>query len=194
MTLAAELRRLDIGDRYMSASAGDVADEAPLRVHSRDVDYGHDRSGGHPLRVHPPSFGHGPIVSGGEREHDGLGAPEFHPSFLAYLRENGVCMCPEPTEADQRAHRYPCSKAPTRIRTKVASHSNSRRWSRAFRQLRGIDPKAFDIMWPLHNGTPIPEVFSRINDGRYRRGENPYSEMEFAVHWLNGRKLLQDMF
>lgn len=190
MTLAHEMARLERSARYMLGDHGQDSEsaEAPVRIHGREPDYGNDYEQGRPLEVRERTFGHGTIHrSATDQEHDGLGGPEFHSDFLRWLTDAGVCMC----EGD---HRFPCHTVTARFRFS-RNKAHPRRLRRAFRQLRDIDPVAYDVLWLLvARGLPFAAVTIRINDERYRRGQEPYSDADLTVFTISGFSILSAAF
>jgi len=135
----------------------------------------------YPLRVHARDF-------------DSGGAPEWHASFERFLLESGVCFCPEPTRDDPRGHRYPCSNVKARLRNPT-NHAHPRRLKRAFRQLRDLNPAAYDVMWLLiGRHMPWVDVCAKINDERERRGQNRHEDHEMTVLYISGAAMLWSAF
>jgi hypothetical protein len=158
-----------------------------MRRLGRDTRYmtgssGHDDIGSEaPNRIH-------------SRDVDGGGSPEWHPHFERWLADSGVCFCPVPTEEDSRAHRYPCSYIHARLQMPT-NRAHPRRLKRAFRQLRDIDPAAYDIVWLLiGRRMSWPDVIAKINDERTRRGQGVYADHELAALAIGGVSLLSAAF
>lgn len=138
-----ELRRLN---RDMNRVVGggslrtSIAAEAPLRIHSRDVDAG--------------------------------GAPEWHPAFERWI--------------DAEWHEDP---RPARFR-----ESNHRmhpaRMKRALRQLRRLDAKAHEAinLMAVH-GYSWAAAREKMNEDNLRRGDPPYSEVDFLCLTISGTSL-----
>jgi len=127
-------------------------------------------------------------------ETDAGGSPEWHPLFEQYLQDAGVCFCPEPTTADPRPHRYPCDAIHAKLR-EPTNRAHPRRLKRAFRQVRDIDPTAYDFVWLLI-GRQMAwlDVTVKINDERVRRGQVPYEVHEMTVFAISGISLLSAAF
>ena len=134
-----------------------------------------------PLRIHA-------------REVDNGGAPEWHPAFEQWLIETGVCFCAKPTRDDPRPHKYPCVFVVAKLRP-PSNHAHKRRLMRAFRQLRDLDPTAYDIIWLLvGRQMPMEQVTIRINESRTQRGQDPFEDHEITVFVLSGMSLLSAAF
>jgi hypothetical protein len=125
---------------------------------------------------------------------DSGGAPEWHPDFERWLIDVGVCFCAPPTRDDPRPHRYPCVFVEAKLRPPT-NHAHKRRLMRAFRQLRDIDPTAYDIVWLLvGRHMKWPDVMAKINDSRLTRGQEPFEEYEMSVFAISGMSLLSTAF
>lgn len=105
-----------------------------------------------------------------------LGGLAWHPEFAGYLRDAGVCFC----EGEHRCQAPVSRHAPT-----------TRRLRRAFRQLRGISPEAYDACWLLiMQRVPYREMVDRINGSRERRGLPRLSDEEIALFVISGIDIL----
>jgi len=125
------------------------------------------------------------------RETDAGGSPEWHPRFEQWLVDSGVCFC-EPNE--KGPHHYPCNLVRAKLR-QPTNHGHPRRLKRAFRQLRDIDPIAYDIVWLLvGRHMPWLDVCVKINDERVRRGQEPFEDHEMSVFAISGVALLSAAF
>jgi hypothetical protein len=128
------------------------------------------------------------------REVDSGGSPEWHEGFERYLMDAGVCFCAEPTSADPRPHRFPCNEVYAKLR-EPTNRAHPRRLKRAFRQLRDIDPVAYDIVWLLvGRRMHWVDVVIKINDERVRRGQEPFEDHEMSVFAISGVSLLSAAF
>ena len=174
--LSQGLWRMLVRDSYVA--------EVPTAIHGHGPDTGH--AGGSPLRVH----GRGESRAA----HDGLGGPEFHPRFLAYLKDAGVCLCPEtrpdgspaPHTCDRRFEGQARFRAPKR-------ESHPRRLKRAFRQLRLLAPyDQYHICYLIvARQCSFPQALDQVNSARLARGENPLSLEDGALVVVTGIDLLE---
>jgi len=172
MTLAPEIKRLN-GElsHVMWRDADPYGGEVPLRLHEYGTDSGH-----------------------------GLGGPPFHPKFESYLRNAGACFC-EPREiAGAMTLRHTCDRrfreerfggAPARM------HASKRqlhpfRLKRALRQLQNLVPyDQYHIVYLLiARRRPWTEALAQVNGNRERRGEPPYTTLEFQTMMIAGVDLL----
>lgn len=154
-----------------------------MRRLSKESVYMLGNHGQHDIESEVPKWLH-------SHELDEGGGPQWHPLFEVYLMESGVCFCPEPTEEDPRPHRYPCSNVRAKLR-QPTNRAHPRRLKRAFRQLRDIDPIAYDIVWLLiGRHMSWLDVCTKINDERIRRGQEPYEDHEMSVFAIGGVSLL----
>jgi len=125
------------------------------------------------------------------RETDAGGSPEWHPAFERWLIESGVCFC-EPTA--ERQHFYPCSQVRAKLKHPT-NRAHPRRLKRAFRQLRDIDPTAYDIVWLLvGRHMAWLDVCAKINGERVRRGQEPFEDHEMSIFAISGVALLSAAF
>lgn len=166
--LAAEAARID---KDLSRILGQTSVEAetPLRLHVREVDSG--------------------------------GAPDFHPAFLRFLGNLTVCHCGRPAQCAPgcRSTRFDehlpaCEPAcPTESARFHKSDHKSRpdRLKRALRQVRRLNPKAYDLLYlvlGLH--WTYEAAMVKINDSNLRRGDPEHTEADFAVLWVSGASML----
>ena len=158
MSLAAEVGRLE---RRVNMIRWDnregFAASVPLDLHSRDI--------------------------------DGGGAPELHPAFVAYLRDAGVCFC-EATWPDGKPREHSCDRRFTKAPAKVRGSNHRqhpRRLKRAFRQLRLIAPLEFNAVYLiLARGRSWWQAMEEINASRLARGEDQFTQQEFAILTIAG--------
>lgn len=145
-----------------------VEGEAPMRIHSRDVDNG--------------------------------GAPELHPELVRWI--GVICDCGREAIcvagcwfAKDKALGHlpecePACRAPNRFR--ASSHRNHpNRMKRALRQVRKLNPKAYDFVYlvvALHY--TFEQAVAKINADEIARGRAPKSDAEFAVLWVSGASML----
>lgn len=140
------------------------ADEVPMAIHERGTDAGH-----------------------------GLGGPAFHPRFLSWLRDAGVCVCPE-TKPDGTPAPHTCDRrfeGTARFRD-PRRESHPRRLKRAFRQLRLLAP--YDqyhlVFLVVARGRAFPAAVEQVNAARVARGEAPMTQQEAALVLVAGTDLL----
>ena len=160
-----EVARLSDGLWRMLVRGGDYASEVPTAIHERGTDSGH-----------------------------GLGGPAFHPRFISYLRDAGVCMCPE-TKPDGSPQPHYCDRrfeGSARFR-EPRRESHPRRLKRAFRQLRLLAPHdQYHVCYLIvARGWTFPKALERINASRLERGEAPLTQRDAAVMVVAGIDLLQ---
>lgn len=166
--LAAEVANLN--RRIARVKWGDpqmYVSEVPLRLHERGPDNGH-----------------------------GLGGPGFHPKFVAYLKDAGVCFCEPLPDGKERPHVCDRRFADRPARFMVSKFQNHpRRLRRALRQLRLVAPVEFDPVYlMIARGRSWHQALDQINGGRSARGQEPYSEAEFVVLSVAGFSKLVEMF
>lgn len=160
--LAAEAKRLNQSLWRMLWRGGSYASEAPLRIHSRDLD-----SGGAPA-LHPQFIAW--LTDAGScfcepREVDG------------YMIFRHTC--------DRRF-----AETPARFR-RSRNVSHARRLNRALRQLRLISPAEHNIVrLMLVHGRSWDHAMGDVNDSRLRRGEDAYTVEEFMVLAIAGFSVL----
>lgn len=166
--LAGEGQRLAAELNWVMAQAT-VGGETPMRIHSRDTDNG--------------------------------GYPELHPELLRFL--GPICSCGRPgvCATGCRATRYdehlaecepPCGN--TRYRDSLR-HSSPTRMKRALRQVRRLNPKAYDLVYlvvALHYSWA--EATTKLNNDHVSRGRDELTQAEFAVLWVSGASLLTAAF
>lgn len=157
MTLGTEVRRLNRSLDYMFRQGG-----------------GNSLSAEVPLRIHTRDTDAG----------HGLGGPAFSPEFERWL--SSICMCGRPGDPkalspdDQRGCPVPHFRASD-------NHARPQRLKRALSKLRQVAPAEFDALnlMIVHHLT-WDEARTKINDGRERRGQKPYSIMDFLVLTIAG--------
>jgi hypothetical protein len=158
-----EVSRLALDLRKMLWK-GDYAGEAPMAIHERATDSGH-----------------------------GLGGPAFHPRFLSYLRDAGVCMCePEWPDGTPRPHACDRRFAGSAKFREPRRETHPRRLKRAFRQLRLLAP--FDqyhiVFLVIARGRPFPDALAQVNEARLARGDEALTQQDGAVMLVAGTDLL----
>jgi hypothetical protein len=181
--IEAEVERLSQRMWRMLARGGDYVSEVPYAIHSRGPDTG---GGQQSIRLHG---------RGEAREaHDGLGGPEFHPRFLAYLKDSGTCLCPE-TKPDGTPQPHLCDRrfeGTAKVR-EPRHETHPRRLKRAFRQLRLLAP--YDqyhlVFLVVARGRAFPQAMEQVNAARIARGEMPLTQQEAAIMLVAGTDLLQ---
>lgn len=149
-----------------------VGMEVPVRIHGRDI--------------------------------DGGGGPAFHPEFLRYI-DQGVCGCgrvavcaPECRWAKDHilGHLPECQPACTDGRFHASNHRNSpTRMKRAMRQVRKLNPRAYDFVYlvvALHY--PFEVAAAKLNQDNALRGLRQRTLAEYAVLWVSGASLLVASF
>lgn len=167
--LLIEAKRLNYEVSYILQS-GSVAEEVPIRLHSRDTDAG--------------------------------GAPELHPAFLRYLGDTSVCTCGRPAQCAPNCHFNrdhvlghldacePACRADDRFhRSTHRVHPN--RLKRALRQVRRLNPKAYDLCYmilALHYS--FEDATAKLNEDNRTRGQRELSPAEYAVIWVSGASML----
>lgn len=167
--LSLEAARLD---RALSRiiSQAPPASEAPIRIHAREVD-----SGGAPeLSV---GFLHwlGPICSCGR-------GPQCAPGCQAQRPDEHLADC------------EPACDGGIRFRaTTYRNHPN--RMKRALRQVRRLNPKAYDLLnlIVVHHYS-FEAAGERLNAGYAARGQPERTRAEFAVLWVSGASMLATGF
>lgn len=159
MTLAAEVRSLNRGLARMRWGDPDAyAASVPLRLHQREL--------------------------------DGGGGPDLAPQFIAWLADAGVCMC-EPRESDgYMVMRHYCDRKVLERGPKFrigAPRMHARRLNRALRQLRLIAPAEYDALFLVFaRGYTATQAQEKINGGRLERGQDPYTDDDFAILLVAG--------
>jgi len=149
-----------------------VVDEVPLRLHARETDAG--------------------------------GAPEFHPAFVRYI--GSVCTCGRAGSCapncryvrDQALGHLPECSPPCRVDTRfhASQHRNSpTRMKRALRQLRRLNPAAYDFCYlVIAHHASFEAAAAKINADRLGRGQNELTLAQFAVLWVSGASMLTASF
>lgn len=170
--LVAEAKRLSRDIARISQQAP-VADEIPLRIHGKETDAG--------------------------------GAPEFHPAFLRYI-DQGVCSCGRAAICAPNCHFLkdrvlghlrecePACQADTRFHASKM-HNSPTRMKRALRQVRRLNPKAYDFLYlvvALHY--TFDQAAAKINSDNVTRGLPERTDAEFAVLWVSGASMLATGF
>lgn len=160
-----EIDRLSQNLWRMLARGGDYVSEVPYAIHERGTDIGH-----------------------------GLGGPAFHPRFLAYLKDAGVCLCPE-TKPDGTPQPHFCDRrfeGQAKFR-EARKESHPRRLKRAFRQLRLLAPyDQYHICYLIvARQCSFPQALDQVNSARLARGENPLSLEDGALVVVTGIDLLE---
>lgn len=160
-----EVDRLSQNLWRMLARGGDYVSEVPYAIHERGTDIGH-----------------------------GLGGPAFHPRFLAYLKDAGVCLCPE-TKPDGTPQPHFCDRrfeGQARFR-EARKESHPRRLKRAFRQLRLLAP--YDqyhlVFLVVGRSWTFAQAMDRVNAARLARGEDAMTQEDAALVLVTGVDLLQ---
>lgn len=142
----------------------DYAGEVPYSIHERGTDSGH-----------------------------GLGGPAFHPRFLSYLKDAGVCLCPE-TKPDGTPSPHACDRRfEGRARfMEPRRQTHPRRLKRAFRQLRLLVPhdQYHLVFLIVARGWAFPKAVEQVNAARLARGEEAMTQPEAAVMLVCGTDLL----
>ncbi len=151
-----------------------IVEEVPLRLHSRDIDSG--------------------------------GAPEFHPAFMRLL-EQGVCTCGRPAECAPGCrfindrflgHLDACQPACPRDdhRFHQSIHKNNpNRLNRTFRQLRRLNPKAYDLVFLIvGRGYSWENATAKLRADDISRGHEPRTDLEFGVLYISGASMLVGSF
>lgn len=180
--IADEVGRLSERLWWMLWRGGDYASEVPTAIHSRGMDMGDAAPS---IRLHGRDEA--------RAAHDGLGGPDFHPRFLAYLRDAGACLCPE-TRPDGTPAPHTCDRrfeGQARVR-EPKRESHPRRLKRAFRQLRLMAPydQYHIVFLVVARSRPFPAAVDQVNTARVARGEEPLTQPEAAVMLVAGTDLL----
>lgn len=134
-----------------------------------------------PLRIHSADIDPG-------------GSPEFHPRFLAYLRDSGACFCDE-FDADGNPRPHTCDRRfedkPARFRGS-RGEAHPRRLKRALRQLRLIAP--YDqyhlVFLMVSRGWEWTQARDHVNSNRAARLEAPLSDTDTVVMMIAGFDML----
>lgn len=127
--------------------------EAPLRLHSREIDSG--------------------------------GSPEFSSALWSWLRDSGICVDCEIDEAGVVNH-Y-CDQRVRRPAIRSDHRKHNHRLRRALRQLSRACQDEFNVVWLLiAREMPWPNMVATINDGRYRKGQEPLTEIELTILAISG--------
>jgi hypothetical protein len=170
--LAVEGKRISRELHYV-LQQGSVADESPLRLHSRDVD-----AGGAP-EFHPAFLKYidsGVCTCG----RAAVCAPNCHflkDRVLGHLRE-----CEPACRPDTRFHRSTHKNHPSRLK-------------RALRQVRRLNPHAYDLCYmivALH--MTFEQAVARLNEDEVARGRENRPDAEYAVLWVSGASLLASAY
>lgn len=109
---------------------------------------------------------------------DAGGGPRFHPDFEAYIDR----ACPIRSCHDSNCEHGMRSHPPERVRT-----------ARAFRRLRTVAPREFDVMYLLcRYGMPISDIARSLNE-RARRLEKPdhYDQAGILILAMSGADKLR---
>lgn len=171
--LAVEANRLS-EDLWRAMVRAPLAAETPMRLHSRETDAG--------------------------------GAPEFHPAFLRYLGNASVCNCgraaicaPNCHYARDKVlgHLDACEPAcQSNARFRANKHQDSpNRMTRALRQVRKLNPKAYDFVFLIvARHYTFEQAAAKINSDNFARGKPQMSHAQFAVIWVSGASLLSAAF
>ncbi len=158
-----EARRIS-GDLWRMLGRGSYAGEVPYSIHERGTDSGH-----------------------------GLGGPAFHPRFLAYLKDAGVCLCPE-TKPDGTPQPHFCDRrfeGSARF-VEPRRQTHPRRLKRAFRQLRLLAPyDEYHIVYLIvARGRTLAQAAEQVSGARLARGEDALTTEDAALMWICGADLL----
>lgn len=164
--IAAELMRQQQRTNYALRQGSYVA-EVPIRIHERELDHG--------------------------------GALEWHPAFVRYLTSAGVCFCPvdEPNWIERFGPDYHfCDR---RVRSDRFRQPNFRmhphRLKRALRQVRLISKAAFEVVYPvIARGLSWEQCRARIAADRTARGDEPYTDTEWACLVISGLDLVSSSY
>ena len=176
--LVAESRRIarDLSHLVSRASLPTEFEmEAPIRLHSRDVDDG------------------------------GLGAPAFHPAFLRYIDQGSCtcgrpaqcapgCHWERDHVLGHLAECQPACAASTHFRPSIhRNHPN--RLKRAMRKLRQFNPKAYDLAYLIVVlGLSFEQATARLNADELRRGREVRPPRDYAVLWVSAGSMLASIF
>lgn len=149
-----------------------VASEVPIRLHTRETDAG--------------------------------GAPELHPQFQKWI--GALCTCNRPAQCapgcrfwkdkylGHLADCEPACRADERFHAS-SKHNHPNRMKRALRQVRKLNPKAYDLVYlivALHFSWD--DAIARLNADHLSRGREELTEEEYAVLWVSGASLLTAAF
>lgn len=134
------------------------------------------------------------------RDIDGGGAPEFHHEFVRYV--GPICNCGRAAICAPNCHFMkdkvlghldicePACRDDTRFH--ASKHRNTpTRMKRALRQVRRLNPKAYDFLYlvvALHY--TFEQAAAKINADNVIRGQRELSPAEFAVLWVSGASML----
>lgn len=148
---------------------GNAETEAPLRLHSRDID-----SGGAP-EFHP-AF----LRWLDDRSVCRCGRPaKCAPGCRATRPDEHLAAC-------ERA----CLRDDMRFRPSIHKASPNR-LKRALRNVRRLNPKAYDLVYLVAGrGWSYEAATARINATNLARGEPEQTSAEFAVLWVSGASML----
>lgn len=170
--LVAEAAHINVGLSRMMQLAPAV-DEAPVRLHSHDVDAG--------------------------------GAPELHPAFIRWL--GSLCTCGRAAICDPNCrfmkdkvlgHLSTCEPACNGGGTRFRASNNRnhpQRMRRALRQVRRLNPKAYDLVYlVVARHYTFEAAIARLNADNEARGLPQRSDAEFGVLWVSGAAMLTSAF
>lgn len=149
-----------------------VASEVPIKLHVRDTDAG--------------------------------GAPELHPQFQRWV--GAICFCGRAAVCASGCRFFkdkalghlsdcePACRADGRFHTPDRKlHPN--RMKRALRQLRRLNPKAYDLVYLIVAlNYPWDDAVARLNADHLRRGRAEMTDAEYAILWVSGASLLTAAF
>jgi hypothetical protein len=160
-----EVDRLWQGLWRMLARGGGYVSEVPFAIHERGTDSGH-----------------------------GLGGPAFHPRFTSYLRDAGVCLCPE-TKPDGTPQPHYCDRrfeGTGRMRP-AKPEPHPRRLKRAFRQLRLLAPydQYHMVYLVVARGWTFPQAVRQVDAARLTRGDVPLTGQDAVVMLVAGLDILE---
>ena len=170
--LAAEGKRINRELDYI-LNSNSLADETPLRLHSRDVD-----AGGAP-EFHPAFLRYidsGVCTCG----RAAVCAPNCH--FLRDKVLGHLSECEPACRPDTRFHRSTNKNHPSRLK-------------RALRQVRKLNPHAYDLCYMivvLHYS--FEQAVEKLNEDEVTRGREVRSHAEYAVLWVSSASMLSAAF
>lgn len=170
--LVTETLRLnrDVGRIMRQAS---IVAEAPLRLHSREID-----SGGAP-ELHPAFLRYL-----GDRSVCKCGRPAVCATGCRATRFDEHLPACEPA----------CPKGD--VRYHASTHKNQpNRMKRALREIRRLNPKAYDLVYLIvARGYSWENATEKLNADHLSRGQMPKSDAEFAVLWISGASMMIGAF
>lgn len=145
-----------------------VSGEVPIKIHLREVD-----AGGAPELAPALIRFIGPVCSCGRQAQCAPGCRYWKDRLLGHLAD-----CEPACQADARFH------IPAR-----RNHPN--RMKRALRQVRRLNPKAYDLVYlvvALHYS--LDDARDKINASNLERGKPEMTAEECAVLWVSGGSML----